>query len=480
MTAWKLVAITALAALTPAWLSPPESQQRLAVSAVRFYRPDVGQTQVKAFIQIPYMLLEPSGEPGQERLTYHVNVVVRDSTGLELVRNAWDGHAPATVRVPNGSALEILEFALAPGRYALEIEATDSISGRKLDAHLEVEGFRTEPRVSDLLLAPGIRQAGPEDTVPAAGEIRRGGLLITASAELLLTPLRSKAFYLLETYNKKQDSVRLAVSVTDSAGKVLIASPSSVAQLPDGGGILTGALDLAGLPSGQYQLATALAMDGRTVQRSTPFTMAGLSETLEKNVSRREAEKVTDQGYFAEMTDQELDAAEEPLSLIGKSSELSVYNKKLSLAAKRKFLSEFWSRRSPNPNDPRNPMREQFYGAIAYANEHFREGGRRAGPGWRSDRGRIYTRYGAPDEVLDRKQQGMAPPYLVWRYSRGKGRYYVFADRTGFGGYKMISTNDIQETGLPGWQKIIGFEGLQDIARFLNLDRIELDPGSNF
>ena len=157
-----------------------------------------------------------------------------------------------------------------------------------------------------------------------------------------------------------------------------------------------------------------------------------------------------------------------------------MYNKKLSLLAKRRFLTEFWSRRSPNPGDPRNPVREQFYGAILYANEHFKEGGKNSVPGWRSDRGRVYSRHGAPDDVLDRQQQGKAPPYLVWRYSKGKGRYYIFADRTGFGAYNLISSNDIQETGIPGWQKIVGLEALQDIARFLNLDKIEIDPGSNF
>jgi GWxTD domain-containing protein len=239
-------------------------------------------------------------------------------------------------------------------------------------------------------------------------------------------------------------------------------------------------MDLAGLPPGEYQLTTALSMDGRMVQRSTAFAMAGLSETLEKDVSQREADRVTDNGYFAAMTDRELDAAAEPLSLIGKSGELSVYNKKLSLVAKRRFWSEFWTRRSPTPGGARNLMREQFYGAIAYANEHFRESGRNSGLGWRSDRGRVYARHGAPDEVLDRQQQGKAPRYLVWRYSRGKGRYYIFADRTGFGAYNLIASNDIQETGIPGWQQILGLDALTDIARFLNLDKIEIDPGSNF
>lgn len=263
MTVYKFLTITGLALLTPAWLRPPEGQQTLVVNAVRFYRPDARQTQVKVFIEIPYAMLAPRTGSPSGGMTYHMAVKVRDSTGLELVQNAWDGHAFSAPRQQGVSALEILDFALAPGRYKLDIEVTDSLSGRRLRSDVELEGFPTEPALSDLLLAPQIREAGPGDTLPGSGEIRRGKLLITASAELLLTPLRSKAYYLLETYNTDADTARLALTVKDSSGKVVFSTPASPTRLPKGGGMLTGALDLSGLPPGQYVMATDLAIDGR-------------------------------------------------------------------------------------------------------------------------------------------------------------------------------------------------------------------------
>ncbi len=480
MTALKLFTIAGLAAFTPAWLPPPEGQESLAVNAVRFYRADARQTQVKVFIQIPYTLLDAGSTAPPGGLTYHVAVKVRDSTGLELVQNAWDGHAPSAVRQRGVSALEILDFALAPGRYRLDIEVTDSVSGRRLGSNVTLEGFSNEPPLSDLLLAPDIREAGPGDTLPGSGEIRKGKLLITASAELLLTPLRSKAFYLLETYNEQADSARLAVTVKDSTGKVMVSTPGSVAQLPKGGGMLTGALDLTGLPPGRYQLTTGLALDGQKLERSAPFEMADLAETMAKAADAKAAERITDVGYFADMNQKELDDAEEPLVLIARSGELSVYNDKLSLPAKRRFLSEFWARRDPNPSTTRNEAREQFYSAIAFAGKTYREGGRAATPGWKTDRGKVYTRNGVPDEVLRRTQQGNAPPYEVWRYSRGKGRYYIFSDRTGFGAYNLLHSNDLQEPGLSNWQQVLGLDVVQDISRFLGVDLVKIDPGSQF
>jgi GWxTD domain-containing protein len=457
-----------------------QMQPSIALSVVRFYRPELRQTRVKAFIQIPYILLQPSGEGPSGRMSYTVAVKVRDSSALTLVDNAWQGHAPAEARQPGASALEVLDFGLAPGDYRLEVSVTDSLSGRSIESAVAMEGFKSEPALSDLLLAPKIRPATAEDVTPGPGEIRRGSLLITGSAELLLTPLRSRAFYLVEAYSAKADSGSLTMTVIDSSGKTLISTPPSTTQLAAGGGVLTGSLDLAGLPAGAYRMKATLSIGGQTVERVSPFVMADLAETVAKDVARREASRVTDEGYFADLSEEQLDEAQRPLSYIAKSGELSVYNKKLSLAAKRKFMTDFWRQRDPTPATPRNESREQFYQSIELANRTFREGGRAGQSGWRTDRGRVYAKYGVPDEVLRRSQQGKAPPYEAWRYSTGKGRYFVFADRTGFGAYNLIATNELQERGIPHWQSIVGLDVVQDIGRFLGVDLLQTGPGINY
>ena len=92
--------------------------------------------------------------------------------------------------------------------------------------------------------------------------------------------------------------------------------------------------------------------------------------------------------------------------------------------------------------------------------------------GWRSDRGRIYAKNGAPDEVLRRQQEGRAPPYEVWSYAKGKGYYYIFADRSGFGAYTLIHSNDLKESGYPGWAELIGGPAVADAGRFLGVDLV--------
>lgn len=465
VTAYALVA--GLGAASPVG---SQSAKTLVVHAVRAYRPAQGRTEVNAFMQIPYTLLEPTTDGPDGVLSYKIVVRVVDSTGLTLLQNSWQNHAPATLREPSASAVDMVRFSLAPGRYRLTVTVQDSVSGHQVESDTDLEGFTTEPPASDLLLSPSIRPATATDSVPRPAELRWGDMLVTAAATLELTPLRAVAYYLIEAYADQNVVGTLSFRVTDSAQAVLLRTPPTPVTVPQGGGVLKGQLDLAGLPGGTYTLTSTLALGSKQVERSSTFDMANLGDALARDVGRRQAAVNTDEGYFAYMKPDALDAAEEPLQAIATSGELSAYNDKLSVNAKRRFLTEFWRRRDPDPSTPQNERRESFYQWIQYANEHYREGGR-SRAGWKSDRGRIYLRNGPPEEVLRRENLAQAPPYEVWRYRTGKDRWYCFIDRSrGVGLYQLVASSDVHETGLPNWREMLTPEGLQDVGRFLEID----------
>jgi GWxTD domain-containing protein len=124
----------------------------------------------------------------------------------------------------------------------------------------------------------------------------------------------------------------------------------------------------------------------------------------------------------------------------------------LSTNAERdRFIEQFWQRRDPTPGTRENEFRDEHYGRIAYANEHFASSlPGPAGAGRRTDRGHIYIVYGKPDEIeshpsggtYDRPiQEGGGTvstfPFEIWRYDyiEGIGRNvlleFVDANRTG-------------------------------------------------
>jgi GWxTD domain-containing protein len=445
-------------------------QSALVMRAVRFYRAEMNRTRVKGLVQIPLAMLEPAG-PGGGR-SYSVSVRVSDSTGLTLYQQAWQSHVEAVPGTPDAYTVEIVDFATAPGRYRLDVSVQDSVSGKRQSSSLDVRALSDTSVASDLLIAPKMRLAVAEDTVPNPGEFRAGNSLVVAAARVILTPLQSKVFYLLEAYGDKERTGSLAVVVKDSSGTLVTKTPEVPANVAAGGSVLQGQLDLTGLPPGNYTMLATLKLADRTVERSAEFTMAGLAATLARDTARRAVLRATDEGYFAEMGNEELNRAEAPLIYVAEPHELTVWSDNLSVEAKRRFLAEFWRKRDPDPGTPRNERREQFYNAIEYANNTFREGGRNPVSGWRSDRGRIFIKNGKPDQIHRGEREGRAPPYEVWSYAKGKGDYYIFADRSGFGAFSLLNSSDLKEPGVPGWGEILGGPAVAEISDFLGLDLV--------
>jgi GWxTD domain-containing protein len=464
-----VLAAAALAA--PTLAGAGQSDDVMSVRTVRFYRAESRQTLVKAFVQIPYVLFAGAASAGaDQRVTYSVTVRVSDSTGLGLLQDSWTSHVARQLAQPGVSGMEMLEFAVLPGSFVLDVTVEDSLTGRKASARAAIEGFRAPPPVSDLLLSPQIRLAAPGDTVPLPGELRVGSTLVTGAVELHLTPIRSRAYYLLEAYSADSATGTLTAAVRDAAGKTIFKTPGAAVNVPAGGGVLKGQLDLTGLPEGEYTMAVAVELGGVESERRQRLSMAGLEATLALEAQRVEQELRTDEGYFAAMNEAQLDSASGPLLYIAAETDGLRRYKELSLDGKRRWLTEFWASRDPSPGPARNEQRENFYAAIAYANQAFKESGRRTTPGWRSDRGRVYAKYGPYDEMLERVAMNRAPTYQVWRYTRQKDRYFIFVDRNNLGAFQMIYTNELTEVSKPDWQDLLTVDGVIDVGRWLGVN----------
>jgi GWxTD domain-containing protein len=461
-----------LAATVALVFLPAKAQQvneEVSVTAIRFFRADASLTQVKAFVQVPLAVLAPSSVG---TLVYRVAVQLKDSTGLTLAEEAWPlQRAPVELREPGAFTVNSVEFSIRPGKYRLNVVVADSVTGRQMQAGTDLVGFESRPEASDLVLSTRMRPYSP-DSEPQATEWKSGQVLVTAMARVRLNPAReagSRIFYLLEAYSGSPDSGTMRVSILDSAATPVVETAPTRVQLAAGGGVLRGQLNLEGLPPGRYRLNVALDLGGWKAGRSAEFIVSDLTTELERLARQAEARRITDEGYFAVMGEEELDRAAEPLEFIAEGRELRAY-RGATLEAKRRFLAEFWRRRDPDPATERNELREEFYGKIAYADSTFRERGSGTTSGWKTDRGRVYAKYGAANEVLDRERRGRTLPYLVWRYTRMRDTWFIFSDRSGLGSYKLLHTNDRSEAGSADWRDILGPDAVRDIGNFLGVD----------
>jgi GWxTD domain-containing protein len=101
--------------------------------------------------------------------------------------------------------------------------------------------------------------------------------------------------------------------------------------------------------------------------------------------------------------------------------------------ARRARWDEFWKRRDPTPETERNEAKDEFLERLHYANAEFAA----TRPGWMTDRGRIYIRYGAPDLIEREPIQSSSYPVEIWHYD-APGLVFVFVDRGGYGEYVLI------------------------------------------
>ncbi len=125
----------------------------------------------------------------------------------------------------------------------------------------------------------------------------------------------------------------------------------------------------------------------------------------------------------------------EILSNIASGEEYERLRKAVSDSARASEWERFWARRDPTPDTPRNEAMIDFFQRVRYATTHFAG---QFGAGWRTDQGRVYIRYGPPDQIEDRAATYYDPPLQIWHYY-SLARDFVFADRGDFGRYELIS-----------------------------------------
>ncbi len=131
------------------------------------------------------------------------------------------------------------------------------------------------------------------------------------------------------------------------------------------------------------------------------------------------------------------------------ADEAQAWKKLRTNEERERFIEEFWHRRDPDPETNENEYREAYYERIAYVNEHFSSGI----PGYKTDRGRVYLKYGKPNEVESHPAGGAYErqlsegggststyPFERWFYRNIPGRSGAnieFVDPTGTGEYRL-------------------------------------------
>ncbi|MFP4081305.1 MAG: GWxTD domain-containing protein [Candidatus Aminicenantes bacterium] len=103
--------------------------------------------------------------------------------------------------------------------------------------------------------------------------------------------------------------------------------------------------------------------------------------------------------------------------------------------SRKEFIQEFWEKRDPDPSTEENEARKEFQNRVETANHYFKEG---TGPGWKTDRGRIYLLLGPPDKKIQQPFLDLPSmkARIVWAYYQYR-MAVEFVDRNGTGDFRI-------------------------------------------
>jgi GWxTD domain-containing protein len=212
---------------------------------------------------------------------------------------------------------------------------------------------------------------------------------------------------------------------------------------------------LVGIPVAFFVTSTLLAQD----QANSSSSSSSSSDTIAKPLTKKQLEK-KQKALEKELMGPWKKWLNEDVVYIITDEEKQAFKRLKTDEERQQFVEQFWLRRDPTPDTEENEFKEEHYRRIAYANDHFASGI----PGWKTDRGMIYIKYGAADEVESHPSGGSYQrpyeegggetstyPFETWRYRyiEGIGTNIVieFVDTTMSGEYH-ISTDPEEKDAL--------------------------------
>ena len=130
--------------------------------------------------------------------------------------------------------------------------------------------------------------------------------------------------------------------------------------------------------------------------------------------------------------------------LIMTKEENKIFQRLPDAGARKEFIADFWLKRDPDPDTPTNEFRREFEARVDFVNKRFREGG----PGYNTDRGRVYIFLGPPDKVEEFPPEPGATirGFVFWWSYYDHKLAIEFADERNDGRYRISDyTGDMFE-----------------------------------
>jgi len=331
---------------------------------------------------------------------------------------------------------------IEPGLYRLKTTIEDYNSRRQgsYTADFEVPKYQQSS-----LFASQIQFAAAIFADTLRDQFYKNGLRVIPNPLRLYGTHLPMLFPYLEIYNLSDPaggspSYHVVYEICDTSGALVRKLYEGDVPKPGTSSVEARGFNVVVLPTGSYELRIRITDPGskQEIVAHRAFRITNLQEQ-----ARAQPPKASEL-----ISNETLEKVYDDIQYIATREELKLF-RRLDKEGKIKFLTEFWKKRDPNPETPENEFQLEHYRRINYANRHF---GNPQIPGWKTDRGRIFIKYGPPDEVERYKYELDYKPYEIWYYYKRGGKIFVFGDLEGMGIYTLLHSNWEGEVHDPEWK----------------------------
>lgn len=383
---------------------------------------------LEVYYMVDLFSLGEKRKGGKSEARYRVNVeLTSPDQSKKPMKDQWVKVAPKAEL--SQFTLDAFNLLMLPGHYDLKLTVSDLNSDRVgiIDKAFVIPKRDTSLTLSDIQLATRINQ----DTTFSA--FKKYGFNVVPNPLARYSSKQDTLFFLTVVDNlTPKDIYTFTYGIYDSLGNLIKAAKPQVRQTEGKRSLETGGLIIADLTPGVYKFV-AEAVDitkNQRARKEKPFIYASQMITQ----LNPEAENII--GFIDYIASQE---------------EIKTY-KSLSKEGKKIFLEKFWRKRDPNPKTPENEFLREYIKRVIYADKEFSSLSKK---GRFTDRGRIYIKYGPPDEVKKKSLRWGERDQERWSYYFSGGIDFIFVDVQGNGDYRLMWTNAKDEPVDPNWRKYV-------------------------
>lgn len=371
------------------------------------FKGENGKTRLDVYIQVPYDAVQfiKTGEGFEAAYTITVSIFDENKKNL-ITEKIWNEKITAysfeqTTSKDNFN-LGQRSFEIDPGIYFIKTSMLDKDSKNEYSSenNVSVKNFNSTPSISDLMLI-------------AKKTVVEGNTKIIPNVSRIIVSDHDGLSEFFEVYSDSIVKLNLDYEVIDDKENVVQKSTQEIEVKP-GSNQVFNQLDSLKLNIGNYSLKVSLL-------------------NSEGNLIDSSKKSFISRWFGVPKTVTNLDKSVDQLIYIASPEDLEHIKEAQDRLEKAKRFIAFWKKYDSNPADEYNPVFNEYYSRVAYADENFTT---YSLEGWRSDRGMVLIILGIPDNIDRHPFEYYAKPYEIWQYYN-LNRSFLFVDNSGFGDYRL-------------------------------------------